>query len=292
MLKIGEFSKLSQISIRSLRHYDKIDLFKPCTIHAENGYRYYSLDQLPLINQITAFKQMGFGLEEIRDLLHDDKGVDNLWRRLCQKRDEQYRILNEQHRRLNELDMQIQALEAHGYPQHPSIVMKSVPTQQVVAQRQHIPNGHYIGQIFRQLSTQLREQGASIQYFIGVFHANKRHFEHDPIPCYETLNGRQVFVHERPGGRDNDFEAVLLLDDAHKVMSRDVLPAMNPVASVMYQGCLDDRGMCYRVLDNWIDRQGYDLNGAIREIYYRVNGDITSTDNLIEIQFPIASSAH
>jgi DNA-binding transcriptional MerR regulator len=47
LLKIGAFAKLSRVSTRMLRHYDKIGLLKP--IHADpiTGYRFYSLDQLP-----------------------------------------------------------------------------------------------------------------------------------------------------------------------------------------------------------------------------------------------------
>ena len=44
MLKIGEFSKLSRVSIRMLRHYDDIGLLKPAEIDRFTGYRYYAPD--------------------------------------------------------------------------------------------------------------------------------------------------------------------------------------------------------------------------------------------------------
>lgn len=290
MLKIGEFSKLCQISIRSLRHYDKIGLFKPRTIHPENGYRYYSLDQLPRINQITAYKRMGFSLEQIRDLLHEGAPIQDVWTQLCQKRAEQQHLLSEHYRRLNAITLQIQAIEAqHTTQQHQPIVIKSVPTQSGVSRRQNIPDGTHIGHIFRRFASDVRQQGASIRYFIGVFHRQTQKDHHNLIFNYETINGRRVYAHERPGGINNDFEAVLLLDDTHKAMNKAVLPSVNPVASIIYQGVLNHRGMYYRVLDNWMDTQGYALNGAIREIYYRVADDMSSPDNLIEIQFPIAS---
>lgn len=65
MLKIGEFSKLSRVSIRMLRHYDTIGLLKPMVIHPETGYRYYGEEQLPIAGRIAALKEMGFRLSEI-----------------------------------------------------------------------------------------------------------------------------------------------------------------------------------------------------------------------------------
>lgn len=46
MLKIGEFSKLSRVSIRMLHHYDEIGLLVPAQIDHFTGYRYYREEQL------------------------------------------------------------------------------------------------------------------------------------------------------------------------------------------------------------------------------------------------------
>ena len=75
MLKIGEFSKLSRVSIRMLRHYDEIGLLKPAEIDRFTGYRYYNPDQLPVIGRITALKDMGFQLADIVKILdvYDDR---------------------------------------------------------------------------------------------------------------------------------------------------------------------------------------------------------------------------
>ncbi len=62
MLKIGEFSKLSRVSVRMLRHYDEIGLLKPAEIDDFTDYRYYRDDQLPAMGRITALKDMGFPL--------------------------------------------------------------------------------------------------------------------------------------------------------------------------------------------------------------------------------------
>ena len=65
MLKIGDFSKLSRISIRMLRHYDEIGLLMPKTIDNFTSYRYYAEDQLPVAARTVALKDMGFSLSTI-----------------------------------------------------------------------------------------------------------------------------------------------------------------------------------------------------------------------------------
>ena len=57
MLKIGDFSKLSRVSIRMLRHYDEIGLLKPVWIDPESGYRYYTPEQLPVAGRINALDE-------------------------------------------------------------------------------------------------------------------------------------------------------------------------------------------------------------------------------------------
>ena len=75
MLKIGEFSKLSRVSIRMLRHYDDIGLLKLAETDNFTGYRYYREEQLFVIGRITALKDMGFSLADIIKILdsYDDK---------------------------------------------------------------------------------------------------------------------------------------------------------------------------------------------------------------------------
>ena len=78
MLKIGDFSKLSRVSIRMLRHYDEIGLLRPVKIDPESGYRYYSENQLPIVGRITALKDMGFGLSAIGEMLDSYREKDML----------------------------------------------------------------------------------------------------------------------------------------------------------------------------------------------------------------------
>lgn len=69
MFKIGEFSKLVQVSPRMLRHYEKCGLLYPAEIDRFTGYRTYSARQIPLLINIVALRDMGFSIEEIGDIL-------------------------------------------------------------------------------------------------------------------------------------------------------------------------------------------------------------------------------
>lgn len=69
MLLIGEVSKISQVSLRMLRYYDKKNIFKPSIINEENGYRYYTADQLDELYRIVELRDLGFSVAEIGELV-------------------------------------------------------------------------------------------------------------------------------------------------------------------------------------------------------------------------------
>ena len=70
--KIGEFSRLGRVTVRTLRHYEKIGLLKPGIVDRWTGYRYYSPEQLQKLLSIVQLKQLGFSLAEITELYEDD----------------------------------------------------------------------------------------------------------------------------------------------------------------------------------------------------------------------------
>lgn len=67
MLRIGDFSKLTGVPIRTLRYYDEIDLFKPADIDLFTDCRYYNEEQVEDLNLINELKKIGFSLEEIKN---------------------------------------------------------------------------------------------------------------------------------------------------------------------------------------------------------------------------------
>ena len=83
MIKIGSFSKLSLVPVKTLRYYDEIGLLKPVEVDRFTAYRYYSVDQLPRLNRILALKDLGFSLEhiasnDIASLSHETSDISGI----------------------------------------------------------------------------------------------------------------------------------------------------------------------------------------------------------------------
>ena len=77
MYKIGEFSKLVDLPVRTLRYYDECGILKPDYTDTFSGYRYYTLDNVYEVEMIKLLKSLDFSLEEILDS-KDDLSVETL----------------------------------------------------------------------------------------------------------------------------------------------------------------------------------------------------------------------
>lgn len=66
MLRIGEFSKLAKVTIKTLRYYNKIGILKPILIDSESSYRYYSEEQLQTVKEITMYRAAGISNQLIK----------------------------------------------------------------------------------------------------------------------------------------------------------------------------------------------------------------------------------
>lgn len=76
MLSIGEFSKICNVSTKTLRYYAEIGLILPNEINNENGYRYYSIEQLQTILFIKRLKSYNFSLEQIKTIIQSEELQD------------------------------------------------------------------------------------------------------------------------------------------------------------------------------------------------------------------------
>jgi len=68
--KVGDVARIAHVSVRTLHHYDELGLLSP-SVRSEAGYRLYTATDLERLQQVLFFKELGFSLEEIRDLLAD-----------------------------------------------------------------------------------------------------------------------------------------------------------------------------------------------------------------------------
>ena len=72
MFRIGEFSKLTQVSVRMLRYYDEAGLLKPAEVDRWTGHRLYSANQIPRLDRIRYLRDSGFQVSEIALALEMD----------------------------------------------------------------------------------------------------------------------------------------------------------------------------------------------------------------------------
>lgn len=77
-LKIGEFSKMMQVTVKTLRYYEQKGLLLPYEVDEWTGYRYYSIYQMQRLNIIRGLQQQGFTLEEIKELLEDGEQMPSI----------------------------------------------------------------------------------------------------------------------------------------------------------------------------------------------------------------------
>lgn len=128
MIRIGEFSRLSQISIKALRHYDNLGLIQPEHIDKFTGYRYYTLQQLPCAHQIMALKEMGLSLEQIGIMLNQDLSIEELRGMLRLKQAEIEQQVREEQQRLAMVEFHLNMINTEDKMSELNIVVKEIPT--------------------------------------------------------------------------------------------------------------------------------------------------------------------
>ena len=89
-MKIGEFAKMTGMSISVLRHYDKEGLLCPDYVDHFSGYRYYSADQIGQVQKVELLKSCGLSLKEIRDILKN-AGDNEFIKGILEHRESEYR---------------------------------------------------------------------------------------------------------------------------------------------------------------------------------------------------------
>lgn len=139
MFRIGEFSKLARVSIRTLRHYDEIGLLVPDQVGPENGYQYYSAQQLSQIARIQLLREMGIGLQTIGQMLQQLQNPHELERFLALQ---QLQLKDQQQELQHRIALVQSAIDRLRKEQNMSLFhveKKIFPAMQVAALRRVIP---------------------------------------------------------------------------------------------------------------------------------------------------------
>jgi DNA-binding transcriptional MerR regulator len=254
MFKIGEFSRLSRISVRMLRHYDQLGLLTPSQTDPFTGYRYYSAEQLPRLNRIIALRDLGFSLEQIAGMLEDDLSTEQLLGMLKLKRAEVEEQLKLEEQRLARLEVRIRQLRES--PEHASydIVLRDIGPELVATYRELAADDDRIQQMFDMLET-----------YVAGFDAARA--DKPPVSIYHDDEYRE---------KDMDVEVAVPLKyavlETESIRVRQ-LPRLSHVACVIHVGAYPDIYQAYNALLAWIEANDYRMTGPIREVYLRYGAD-------------------
>src|SRR5258707_1580132 len=139
MIKIGDFARLSQVSVVTLRYYDEMDLLKPVKVDLFTGYRFYAADQLPRLNRILALKDLGFSLEQIKLMLADGLSVEQLRNMLTLQRKEVVKRLADEQQRLLRIESRLRQIAMENKMPNYDVVLKTAPAMLLASRRITIP---------------------------------------------------------------------------------------------------------------------------------------------------------
>jgi len=266
VFKIGEFSVLTQVSIKTLRYYDEVGILKPARVDMESGYRYYSASQVPRLHRILALKDLGFPLDRIAEVIEEGVTTDALRGMLMLREVEQQARVEEETERLARLRARLRLIELEGIMAS-EVVLKEIGPQWIVSVRENIPGFRTIGALFGKLYGALGPLGSQ-----GVAAA----ILHD-----QEFKEREV-----------DVEVGVYLKQAVSVsgpLSVRELPAVT-AASFVHHGAFNRIAEAYQAVLHWIDANGYRQVGPTRELFLQVSQPASRDDesNVTEIQVPIA----
>ncbi|MGF7144991.1 DNA-binding transcriptional MerR regulator [Anaerotaenia torta] len=85
-MKIGEIAAFFNVSVKAIRLYEKKGIIVPAKTDPATGYRYYSADQVQILNALIELQSLGFSLSEIKAVLTEETDTEHLRAALIQKR--------------------------------------------------------------------------------------------------------------------------------------------------------------------------------------------------------------
>jgi DNA-binding transcriptional MerR regulator len=264
MFRIGDFSRLSQVSVKALRFYDEMGLLKPTYVDRDTGYRYYSATLLPRLNRILAFKELGFSLGEIIHLLEGDLPVDRVRESLQNRRAELARRIERERSQLIEVEAWLSQIEQAGRVPDYEITIKQVSPRLVASLRDSLSSYADADDLFDELHSHLKHRGAPLE--------------------------RGAIWHTCAGQRQSiDCEAIVFLREPARSTGRAQvyeLPGAT-VACIIHQGSDETCERAYLAARSWIKSHGYAIAGPNRELYWQ--GGVAQDDGsgVTEIQYPI-----
>lgn len=264
MLSIGQFSRACQVTIKTLRHYDKLGLVKPVYIDAQSGYRYYESQQIPQLLLIQRLKRYGFSLTEIQQFLSDNQNET-----LFSKLSAQKTILN-QH--LKETNIILRELEAHlkdfertgnimSYQNNYQIVVKETSVVPILSMQQQMSVdefGYYYGKLFEQIAQKHLTVAGPL---MAIYHDKEFHPDSTMIELAAPIAQKQQATRLLPGAL---------------------------CATTIHHGAYSALSEAYGALLKWITDNNYEMIDAPYDVYLKSHHDQLPIEQWeTEIFFPI-----
>ncbi len=270
MFKIGAFSKLSRVPVKTLRYYHQIGLLEPALIDDFTGYRYYTAVQLTRLNHILALKDLGFSLEQISQMVGDDLSPEQIRGLLRMKQAELAQEIEAEQSRLARLESRLAQIEREAKLPDYEIVIKQVEMIRIAGVRDIVANYEGFGQLYQELFAALgQHRVVSAGPVIGIYYDEEYKESDVDIETAVSVVGGSL-----PLGR---------------VVIRDLPGAM--MASLVRQGPYENFTPAYQALMSWVEANGYQIIGPNREIYlHGPEAGIDPAEYVTEIQFPVAKS--
>jgi DNA-binding transcriptional MerR regulator len=290
MLKIGEFSRLSQVTIKTLHHYDELGLIKPAHIDPVTNYRFYTVEQLPRIHRIMALKEMGLSLEQISIMLEKELSTEEMRGMLRFKQSEIQQEMREAQRQLAMVEFRLRMIEAEiNFPEL-DVVMKRLEPMRYLSFFAATHTTLEKGLAYRSMVVSTVQKAIAdkvIQHtgvVIDVFHGETI------IPF--TSPDMKEKQHEILLGVKNTQEAIKLKGIGQLTVREE--PAVETAATVMLETSdlkdINIAGYAEKatLLRRWAIAHGYKPHDLIRYLSHRGILDSPNPEEyVIEVQLPV-----
>ena len=263
MLTIGEFSRISRVSAKTLRYYDQIGLLKPGFVSRDSGYRYYEVSQLRDMLLISRLKRYEFSLPEIAAVLASGDN-EHLARLIRTKKEELLRQIQDQQHILLQMEQDIQKIERCENIMQSNYLVKTIQMEpKFIYSLRRKMSVRDFGEMFGTLCAGLEKSGLNpAGPFLSIYHDEE--FNHE---CTDIEVGVEVAV-----------------DKGEHI--RSLSPGFCCFAT--HIGPYDDFTPCYTALMEWIEREGYTVSGPPFELYIKgCEDNIQPSEYVTEIYFPI-----
>lgn len=257
------FAAMNRISIKTLRYYDEQGLFTPAYVDEENGYRYYLASQIAQLHQILALKHMGFSLEDIQ-MIQKGKSEKELLMTKKQKILKQIATLADQLAQV-EIYLAEETLDLSA-----PVLIKSLPKVTVATMKQRIDSYDELFDLMPKMGAKMEQLGCICS---------------EPDYCFtqyleEGYKEEQILVEV--------CEAVTQVKNDCEGLQFKVLEEIKEAACIFHKGSYNTLSESYGVLLKFIEENGYEISGNIRESYIDgIWNKESETEWLTEIQIPV-----